>query len=57
VINPATYSFVVERCRERAEIYFGSEDRKRVYLDVPVEHPDRDLPNLDNPARWARSVR
>lgn len=52
VINPATHPFVIEGSGENAlKIYFESEDSKRAYLDIEVEHPDEDLPNLDNAAR------
>ncbi len=51
VVNPATHPFVIEGNGETLKIYFESEDSRRVYLDIPVEHPDRDPPNLDNPAK------
>lgn len=50
--QPDGFPFVIEGSGENAlKIYFESEESKRAYLDIEVEHPDRDLPNLDNPAR------
>lgn len=43
---------MIEGSGENAlKIYFESEETKRAYLDIEVEHPDKDLPNLDNPAK------
>jgi len=50
--NPDGHPFVVEGSGEGAlKIYFENEDSRRAYLDIEVEHPDKDLPNLDNPAK------
>lgn len=55
VVNTATHPFVIEDGGGNAlKIYFESEDSRRVYLDIPVEQPDRDPPNLDNPARMGK---
>lgn len=44
--------FVIEGKGENAlKIFFENEDSRRAYLEIEVEHPDKDLPNLDNPAR------
>lgn len=44
--------FVIEGTGDGAlKVYFESEENKRVYLDIEVEHPGRDFTiNLDNPA-------
>ena len=34
---------------EQLTIYFESEETKRQYLDIPVEHPIEHRLNLDNP--------
>jgi len=46
------HPFVIEGSGDNAlKIYFDDEDSKRAYLEIEVEHPDKDLPNLDNPAK------
>lgn len=43
--------YVVEaRPEEDLVIYFESEETKRQYLEIPVEHPIEHRLNLDNPA-------
>lgn len=50
--NPEGHPFVIEGSGENAlKIYFESEESKRAYLEIEVEHPDKDLPNLDNPSK------
>ena len=42
--------FVVDKGSEdQLTIYFESEETKRQYLDIPVEHPIEHRLNLDNP--------
>ena len=43
--------YVVERGRESdLTIYFETEESRRQYLDIPVEHPTQEHHvNLDNP--------
>lgn len=42
--------FVVERSSEdQLTIYFESEESKRKYMEIPVEHPIEHRLNLDNP--------
>lgn len=50
--NPEGHPFIVEGTGDNAlKIYFESEDSKRAYLDIEVEHPGKDFTtNLDNPA-------
>ncbi|MDH3559814.1 MAG: hypothetical protein OEN52_02525 [Gammaproteobacteria bacterium] len=40
---------VEESANEDLVIYFESEESKRRYLDIPVEHPIDHHVNLDNP--------
>jgi hypothetical protein len=41
---------IVERSTEdELVIYFESEESKRKYLDIPIEHPIDHHVNLDNP--------
>lgn len=44
--------YVIEGTDEGAlKIYFESEENRRAYLDVELEHPGQDLSvSLDNPA-------
>jgi len=50
--NPEGRPFVIEGSGDSAlKIYFETEENKRIYLDIPVEHPGKDFTtNLDNPA-------
>ena len=50
--HPETHPFVIEGTGESAlKIFFESEENRRIYLDIPVEHPGEDFTtNLDNPA-------
>lgn len=50
--SPEGHPFIIEGTGEAAiKIYFESEETKRVYLDIPVEHPGEDFStNLDNPS-------
>ncbi len=51
VPDPEGHPFVIEGEGENAiKIYFESEETKRQYLDIEVEHPGEDFStNLDNP--------
>lgn len=51
VPNPESHPFVIEGEGESAvKIFFESEDTKKAYLDIEVEHPGSDFTtNLDNP--------
>lgn len=48
----ANAPFVVDGSGDSAlKIFFESEENKRAYLDIEVEHPGNDLSiSLDNPA-------
>jgi hypothetical protein len=48
----ANAPFLIEGAGDGAlKIFFESEDNKRAYLDIEVEHPGNDLSvSLDNPA-------
>lgn len=52
VRDPEGHPFVIEGSGEAAlKIYFESEETKRAYLDISVEHPGKDFTfNLNNPA-------
>lgn len=52
VRDTANAPYVVEGSGDSAlKIFFESEDNKRAYLDIEVEHPGNDLSiSLDNPA-------
>lgn len=52
VPDPQGCPFVIEGSGEGAlKICFETEDNKRIYLDIPVEHPGKDFTtNLSNPA-------
>lgn len=42
--------FIIDKGAEtELTIYFESEDTKRQYLEIPVEHPIDHHVNLDNP--------
>ena len=58
VPNPEAHPFVVEGEGDSAlKIYFESEETKREYLDIAVEHPGEDFQtNLDNPQPMAGDV-
>ena len=49
--NLANLPFVEQRGAETGlRVYFESEENRRAYLDIPVEHPLSELSvNLDNP--------
>jgi hypothetical protein len=51
LVNPETKPFVVEGQGHLAvKIYFESEESRRAYLNIEVEHPGNDFTvNLDNP--------
>ena len=51
LVNPETKPFVLEGKGHLAvKIYFESEESRRAYLDIEVEHPGDDFTvNLDNP--------
>jgi hypothetical protein len=52
VVDLSRAPYIVEGTGEGAlKIYFESEETKRAYLDIELEHPGQDLSvNLDNPA-------
>lgn len=49
--DPTGHPYVVEGDRDHSLlIYFESEENRRAYLDIPVEHPLSEMSvNLDNP--------
>jgi hypothetical protein len=51
IVHPETKPFVIEGKGHLAvKIYFESEESRRAYLDIEVEHPGNDFTvNLDNP--------
>ena len=51
IVNPETKPFVVEGKGHLAvKIYFESEESRRAYLNIEVQHPGNDFTvNLDNP--------
>lgn len=51
IVNPETKPFVVEGKGHLAvKIYFESEETRRAYLNIEVQHPGNDFTvNLDNP--------
>lgn len=51
VPNPEKHPFVVEGTGENAlKIYFESEETRKQYLGISVEHPGEDFQtNLNNP--------
>lgn len=55
VPDPEHHPFLVEGEGPNAiKIYFESEDTKREYMDISVEHPGSDFStNLDNPQPMA----
>ena len=52
VPDPEGHPYVIEGSGEGAlKIYFESEETKRAYLEVAIEHPGSDFTyNLNNPA-------
>lgn len=50
--DPEGHPFVIEGQGDNAlKIYFESEESKKAYLEIEVEHPGEDFSvNLDNPA-------
>ena len=59
VKDTAHAPFVIEGSGEGAlKIFFESEDNRRAYLDIELEHPGQDLGiSLDNPAPMGGEVR
>lgn len=55
VKDPESHPFIIEGEGDNAlKIYFESEDTKREYLDISVEHPGSDFTtNLNNPQPMA----
>ena len=51
LVHPETKPFVIEGKGHLAvKIYFESEESRRAYLDIEVQHPGNDfIVNLDNP--------
>lgn len=51
VPNPEKHPFIIEGKGENAlKIYFESEETKKAYLEISVEHPSEDFKtNLNNP--------
>jgi hypothetical protein len=51
LVHPETKPFVIEGKGHLAvKIYFESEESRRAYLDIEVQHPGNDFTvNLDNP--------
>jgi hypothetical protein len=51
IVHPETKPFVIEGSGHLAvKIYFESEESRRAYLDIEIEHPGNDFTvNLDNP--------
>lgn len=51
LVNPETKPFVIEGKGHLAvKIYFESEESRRAYLNIEVQHPGNDFTvNLDNP--------
>ena len=51
LVHPETKPFVIEGKGHLAiKIYFESEETRRTYLKIEVEHPGNDFSvNLDNP--------
>ncbi len=51
ISNPEVKPFIIEGEGPLAvKVYFESEETRRLYLDIEVEHPGQDLrTNLDNP--------
>ncbi|UCC56006.1 MAG: hypothetical protein JSU75_11815 [Gammaproteobacteria bacterium] len=51
LVNPETKPFIIEGKGHLAvKIYFESEETRRAYLDIKIEHPDDDFTvNPDNP--------
>ncbi len=57
--DPAGHPFVVEGSGDGAlKIYFESEESRRMYLEIEVEHPGKDFrTNLDNPVSMGGDAR
>lgn len=57
--TPEGHPFVVEGTGDGAlKIFFESEDSRRAYLDIEVEHPGKDFStNLDNPVPMGGDAR
>ena len=55
VSDPESHPFVIEGQGDSAiKIYFESEETKKEYMDIAVEHPGEDFQtNLDNPQPMA----
>jgi len=53
--DPETHPFVIEGTGDNAlKIFFESEETRKAYLDIEVEHPGEDFTtNLDNPQPMA----
>ena len=51
LVHPETKPFVIEGKGHLAvKIYFESEESRRAYLDIEIQHPGNDFTvNLDNP--------
>ena len=51
VNQPETHPFIIEGVGENAlKIYFETEENKKIYQDIAVEHPGEDFQtNLNNP--------
>ncbi len=59
IAQPEGHPFVIEGSGDGAlKIYFESEENRRIYLDIDVEHPGRDFKtNLDNPVPMGGDAR
>lgn len=57
--DPEGHPFVVEGSgKDALKIYFESEESRRAYLDIEVEHPGKDFKtNLDNPVTMGGDAR
>ncbi|GMQ77126.1 MAG: hypothetical protein BMS9Abin01_2440 [Gammaproteobacteria bacterium] len=51
VEDPENHPFIIEGEGENAlKIYFETEENKKAYLDIDIEHPGEDFEvNLNNP--------
>lgn len=50
VLDLQNSPFIIDRGAEsELKVYFESEETKRQYLEIPVEHPIAHRLNLDNP--------
>ena len=52
VKEPAGHPYIHDPdCYQDLTIYFESEETKREFLEIPIEHPESDLhATLDNPS-------